>query len=397
MDKTLNRYEGFENLLSHGVCIFPVWDPAKLEEQFDESLKEQAELKHINPPDSYVGGGFGALGNASSFHTNFARKIRKKAYKAIITALASEKIQLPEGFEKVEIVPDRQSFRPAGVVPTAEAWHRDMTPLEFCGRNSVVKMCAEDMILGGWVNCNRDRTQTFACVPDSHNLQNGIRRGALGFHVISKSDHAEFERDKVEIAIPPGYGMCFRQETVHTVYAKKLTFDLKRIYIAFRFSKEATVPLITDIVERFQTGAVLPLKSGQMPQMIPILWRVNWPDKWIELSKRFPDYMKEEKELLHKRLSRPDVPYQPGTHLVLSPVAPAVRPQKNYKPGEIALYLPHAIQDAVREVAKRKLVACSSSIESETDDDALAGVGEEGQEENVKPMKTRRKRARHKK
>jgi hypothetical protein len=201
----------------------------------------------------------------------------------------------------------------------------------------------------------------------------------------------------VEIAIPPGYGMCFRQETVHTVYAKKLAFDLKRIYIAFRFSKEATVPLITDIVERFQTGAVLPLKSGQMPQMIPILWRVNWPDKWIELSKRFPDHMKEEKELLHKRLSRPDVPYQPGTHLVLSPVAPAVRPQKNYKPGEIALYLPHAIQDAVREVAKRKLVACSSSIESETDDDALAGVGEEGQEENVKPMKTRRKRARHKK
>lgn len=344
-------FNGFESLIEHGVCVFPLPNksPQVLQQEFDESLLTQSELlidgKLMSPP--YVGGGFAAFGHASSFHNDFVRDIRIIAHQALHRAILEQKVHIPAELQggKIELLPCRQTFRPAGITPSPESWHRDLSPTELTSSNSFVKALPGDLILGGWVNCNAMEAQSFVCIPGSHISESLGSGGKNGFKSLTKEEMALCKQQQITVEIPPAHGMFFIQDTIHCVNAKKLSFDMRRVHISARITHSTTTePLIVDIEHRLRTGAVLPLKSGQIPPMYPKLWEVNWQDKLIALSEKFAQSdaaMTEKRFVGGKRLrDRDDTPDE-GIYPILKKIAPSVPPPTPYSDEEIALYLPH--------------------------------------------------------
>jgi hypothetical protein len=328
------------SLDTNGVWVFPITtfpNDVSLEADFNQSLLEQPE---INPNEILmdgpkVGGGFGAFGHASSFHTLFARKIRTTVYDIVRNELKTNPLY---SGKNIEIIPDRQCERPAGQAPTAESWHRDLSPTEASPSKNNVLANADDLILGGWANCNADQSQYFVCVPQTHQrLSNGGT-----FDLIGKNEAKAFREQSVRVEIPPGHCLVFNQSLVHCVNPTKLPFVLKRIYTAYRVTTSA-VPLIPDILERLQRGAVIPLKSGQLPRMYPKMWLVNWPEKLIALSAKFSSDMKETLAIKSKRLREHEALPDEGEHFVLCKYAPDAPPIVSYTPLEMNMYVPHPI------------------------------------------------------
>jgi len=350
-----------------------------LEIEFDNSLNEQLELlkddKLIEGP--LVGGSFCGLGHSSSFHNSYVRKLRKFGYNILCDFLITYKSK-QYNMKNIEILPDRQCLRPKGLVPYKESWHRDLSPLNLSNTNQIVQANINDYILGGWINCNKDQDQFFKCVPGTHigefdsnsnsdsnensdSKVNISTSDSLGFSPVTKEQGKEFDKTSVTIRIAPGHMLLFNQTLMHCVNATKLSYDMKRVYVGYRISNPTDIhssttntidvanamplPLIRDIEARLLSGAVVPLKSGQMPPMYPKLWLVNWPDKLISLSNAFPDThnMKETRVINSKRLREHDELPNEGEHLVLKRFAPAILPIVPYPPDEIALYIPHSI------------------------------------------------------
>ncbi len=337
--------EQFELLLTKGVTVFEIGIPEELEELFDKSFEEQPELLRNGNliEEDLVGGGFAALGNASSFHNRAVRALRKLVLddlkKAIIKA---DKYQ----GKKIEIVPDRMGYRKKGKTPTAESWHRDLTPLGLTNINTSVAAIEGDIIFGGWINCNTDKTQHFICVTGTHLAETE----GVGFALIKKEESEYYKQIQVDVEIPPGHVLLFNQTLVHCVNPTVLDYDMKRIYVGYRLtSGDNYIPLIKDIMERLEAGKVIPLKSGQIPSMYPNLYIANWPDKLIKLTKGFKDkeYMldPEEKDFsTHKRLLKlGSAEYPAAKHRVIKAIAPDMQSQFSYTPQEKSLYLPHFI------------------------------------------------------
>ena len=345
-------YLGYDSLRQYGVCVVPLSvAPAELQREFDRSLQTQPELLDsaahlIEPP--FVGGGFGAFGHASSFHNPFCRAIRRDVYGSFKEAIRCQPDIVPTHLRhphgKIEIIPDRQSFRPRGHCPAAESWHRDLSPTEMHPtKNPFVKSNPGDLILGGWVNCNEANEHHFVCVPGScyETTGEGSDQGVVdgtGFCLLRDEEKKKRYQDaSVSIAIPPGHVLLFDQSTVHCVNSTKLAFDLRRVYIALRLTL-ATEPLIKDVVERMLHGHILPLKSGQLPRLYPHMWIANWPDRLIEFSEKFPDIMKQVKHIRGKSLKR----HKEGDYLVLRVLGPSVPPVPPYTQEELDAYVPHA-------------------------------------------------------
>lgn len=336
--------------LSHfantGIAVFRVADPALLESQFDQSLTRQPEIQGIEPP--YVGGGFSAFGHASSFHDVFVRWLRLFVANILSDPAQQFVSQFPPNYSMFETLFDRQALRPAGHVPTAESWHRDFSPTSG---NAHVRADTSDIILGGWVNCNQHHSQYFTCIPGSHLDVPDDTTDSMshGFKVINTKEELEQckQRQRV-IAIPPGHAIVFVQQVLHCITAKKLAFDMKRVYIGYRLADQSTrSALFTHLATHLERGDVISLKSGQMPRMYPILWGVNWQDKLIELSSKFTfPGMTSSQRMTGKRMQKlglPEIEYP-----ILNAIAPSVPPRHAYFANELVCYHPHPITHEYR-------------------------------------------------
>lgn len=105
----------------------------------ERSLPEECELKHVP-----VAGGFGALGNAASFHSPLTRRIREGMLASvgpIVLAHSQQGCLWPHSRPdvddtlsdkeqpKIHALFERQIFfRPAGTTVPKESFHRDNTP-----------------------------------------------------------------------------------------------------------------------------------------------------------------------------------------------------------------------------------------------------------------------------
>ena len=100
----------------------------------------------------YVGGGFGALGNPSSFHNELVRQLRLRIMMSAVPLFSTYEAQARKGKRRYAILEqllDRMLFRPAKDKPTAESWHRDISLHleEFRGAN----IDEGDIVFGGWI------------------------------------------------------------------------------------------------------------------------------------------------------------------------------------------------------------------------------------------------------
>ena len=253
----------------------------------NETIANMPELQNITDPNYFVGGGFSALGNASSFHNPFVREVRNHMY-----AMLKQKLQDYDYIRhcNIELLIDRMMFRPQGVDIPFETYHYDTTP----DNNELVSAHKEDVIIGGWVNCNETESQQFICVPSEI-----VDDPGKGFTKLTKKQSEAYKKRERKVVIPPYHAIFFNQNLVHRIARNNTTFDIKRVFIGFRLSNDDN-PLVHNIDSYLTSGSVVPLKSGQIPPMWPKLYKINWKTKLEALSNNFPDCMKDEKGTLYR-------------------------------------------------------------------------------------------------
>jgi hypothetical protein len=248
---------------------------AQVQHAFDQHLLESPELRNPRPTDptwKNVLGGFAAMGNPSSFHHPFVRKMREMCEAVVLDADA-----LPLQGRKLEQCYDRVMRRVPGERTDVESWHRDEAKHTLQG----------DDIFGGWLNCDAQR-QHFSCAGGTH-VEEGARSRNDGFSKITS--HAEKARYSAiaengggPVVIPPGHMLIFYERLVHEVLKTTAKCITRRIFLGWRatmadeplFGAARTTSWIDD-----QTTPLI--KSGQKPAIYPTAY-YNFPRNFQRLT-----------------------------------------------------------------------------------------------------------------
>ena len=280
-------------LARFGVAVLPMSkSPEKVMRAFKEAVETFPEYKDTS--GDLVLGGFGALGTPSSFHNRFARDARKRAQQVALPIFSALVNTLGESAAwKLEQLPDRTLIRREGQTPSAELWHVDAAPAA----------CKGDMIFGGWFNPT-DKDSHFSCHLGSHKhtaaghtgfsvFPKKVTRGSKTEEEYQSALHRMDETRRVLnasrsiVVIPPGCLLIFNERLIHEVFAKKVSYDILRVFIGWRLTKSDESLLGNSVLRKLVADmAVMPLKSGQIPPMYAALHWVNWPDKLLAFSKK---------------------------------------------------------------------------------------------------------------
>ena len=284
-------------LYRHGVITRPVFndDVTRQEsaDRFWRAMDEFPEYKITGRNVQRVLGGFGGLGNPSSFHHPTVQSWRVHM-KGLMTPLFLEYARL-RGFKnaKLEKLFDRLNVRcEAFGAVTAEEWHRDiydgeqykLRPLP-CSLVDATGANVPDEIFGGWVNLS-DRPQRFVAIVGSHRGADAMeaQRKGGGFakltpqQIEDQNVHARLLRqanrtigtshtnEEGHIIIPPGHVLVFYQRLLHSVAGGKQPAEPQlRIANGVRLTGE-NVPLFDHDVVIANNG-VPHIPSGQTPPM----------------------------------------------------------------------------------------------------------------------------------
>lgn len=233
----------------------------------------------------FVGGGFAALGNPSSFHDLIVRELRREVYKAVV-----EK-NIFDDTKNISEVIDRLLIRTPDQKVTEEKWHRDVAVHTLPG----------DEVYGGWLNLDAPSPltppQKFSCIPRTH--RGVIEDGKGGFVTqLSSMDkqtiatHEQKGKKGGIIEIKPGQLLVFNERLIHEVVGAATETPMLRLFTGWYVTKQ-TEPHdsrpddILGVVgnnearlrARLAAQAVMPIKSGQLPAMIPKIYWTNHPDK----------------------------------------------------------------------------------------------------------------------
>lgn len=231
-------------------------------------------------PLPFVLGGFGALGHPSTFHMDSVRELRMLAYRVFYKHVYEE---FYNGYQ-VEALIDRLMVRPSYRKPTAEAWHRDIAK----GADG------EDVVFGGWINLD-DTDQYFSYLPGS-TCANVVWN--KGFALVTPEEKAHAISMKQVVAVPPGHVLFFNETLVHEVVSQYRDDLSVRLFVGARVSpnngewdclhdrmihhdppRELLKHQRRDnLLTKILTGAIIPLKSGQLPAMYP---KLTWSNKVI--------------------------------------------------------------------------------------------------------------------
>jgi hypothetical protein len=257
-------------LEQYGITSIPIYTLSELgdiQKEFAQTLQSFPEYRR-DPQDPtrdsagndivHVLGGFAALGNPASFHNPLVRKIRLRARHLVqkfFARLIDQKYYDKES-TRLEMLFDRLMFRPSGMKPVAEAWHRDVMPQKHIHVN--------DEIYGGWVNLD-SVNQYFSCIPGSHL---GVCQYTLepGFATIDKSCVKEINQYKIKYVVPPGHIVIFPQYILHEVVANPVDHDMHRLFIGWRTTNMKTSILGDNVLATvIANQGVPPLPGGMIP------------------------------------------------------------------------------------------------------------------------------------
>lgn len=258
-------------LTSRGAVVIPtplstdVKMRANVRRAFDASLIQSPEFLNPNPADQDwipVLGGFSALGNASSFHSKFARMMREMTFACLLDLDV-----LPCNGRRVEVAYDRLLLRREGLQISIDGdMHRDECPYAKKG----------DDVMGGWINLD-DTPQTFRCVFGSH-LDVGNQN--TGFAKLGPEEVSKYSPRLVDVEIPAGSIIVFYERIVHLVLPSKAPRTMYRMFLGFRLTDDDQHLLGAAELNRvIENQAVPRLKSGQIPRL--------WPKSYQNFSRNF--------------------------------------------------------------------------------------------------------------
>ena len=222
-------------------------------------LKTPYSAKH-----PYVLGGFGALGNPSSFHHPYVRKLRCLIHAHMYPILKG----IYPDFN-VEMLIDRYCIRrKKGTDVTPETYHRDVTPVNFMYKENGI---SQDIIYGGWINLD-EQLQYLSATRGTH-LKNYADIANLereGFAKLNKPQQNAIKanRQGVQYPIPPFHLIIFNQTLIHEVLKKKYDYNSHRMYIGWRITKDFNPLFGHGYFDRMiDRQEVIRLPSHQWPRM----------------------------------------------------------------------------------------------------------------------------------
>lgn len=269
-----------ECLEKYGVCLVRTQFGASAEalteaqDRFWKMMHQSPEFRpratsdHFKNDPTWVPseGGFGALGNPSSFHHPFACAMREIALYEVLKHNV-----LPLRGRKLEKPFDRMMVRQVGKTPTEELVHRDIAEGSLDG----------DDVFGGWINLN-SRNQRFLCCPKTNHEVMGQNHG---FVKLTSPKLLRFYKAQLkEVTIPPGFMMTFYERLVHEVAPSNKTTDVTiRAHVGFRLTHHDE-PLFGSAQTRawIENQGVPKIKSGQVPPVYPGIY----PNKPYENNAR---------------------------------------------------------------------------------------------------------------
>lgn len=280
-------YQAATQLKEQGYVVIPVFEGEALHTirnsfiSFIRSgMPEYLPAEANDAPHMLVKGGFGALGNPSSFHGPVIREIRAQAQDAAIP-LFKAYASLLEGDElRLEQLVDRARVLRVDAKITPEQWHRDETPGKKINKAAGKPIVLDsDLIFGGWISL--DGPQRFSAIRGSHFTGEGAfgtsngHAGSTGFTPIDPAAHTEAKNQALEageewyISVPAGHMLIFQQELVHEVtQGPARTEESYRQFIGWRLTTSEH-SLLTEDEDFFVRQGVPLLKSNQRPAMYP--------------------------------------------------------------------------------------------------------------------------------
>lgn len=256
-----------------GAVVVPFLGGERVDEVHEGLLEEMKKYPEYREGASeampLVLGGFGALGNPSSFHSPVVRGVRVEGR---TVAEGVFRGMYEEGTVCLEQLMDRVCLRKAGKALPKDGWHRDVAPKEAKlptedgTLEKRARKVTQEAVFGGWVNLNRrdGKTQTFVYVPGSHES----RGGEEGFAGIAKEEHKALDAASVELEVPPGHLLVFYQHVAHKVAPVRYKEDCLRLFMGWAINRVCTpmfgAPYLERVLGEFQAPL---LPSGQRPAM----------------------------------------------------------------------------------------------------------------------------------
>ena len=250
-----------EDLRRHGVVVLPILsDYKQWSERLWTAMDEFPEYKLKGKGVQRVLGGFGALGNPSSFHHPTIRALRKELKSRVGPFFKS----YAQGV-RLEMLMDRVCVRHRdfGTV-SAESWHRDV----YGGPKPLRE---SDEVFGGWVNLS-ENTQELVVLLGTHN---DTRDATTGFATqendgclterlrTQKSDTIRLNK-KGHVEVPPGHAVIFVQHILHAVLGgKQPNTEELRLFCGYRLTRDTESLMEYDTVNM----SVPRIPSGQLPPM----------------------------------------------------------------------------------------------------------------------------------
>lgn len=286
--------EAAEDLATLGVAVVRAFDEigrAHWEERIYAAMDEFPEYKLRGRDVQRVLGGFGALGNPSSFHHPTVRTFRRMRKKLLFRPLFAAYALRQYGAEdararvKLEALFDRLCVRCERFNrPVAEAWHRDIYGAEkykLRALPATLPGAAEDLLFGGWTNMDH-REQRFVGLLATHRDAHTPGKGFAEFSAAEIAKYRFPERLQAQadkrfgrtirtdakgyVRVPPGHCVLFQQQLVHSVVSgPQPETPALRVFHGLRLTGE-TVPLF-DVAAAVENGGVPRIPSGQIPPM----------------------------------------------------------------------------------------------------------------------------------
>lgn len=248
------------DLLNQGYAVVPIF-PACEQLQGDFAAMLGTFPEYLPGATQLVGGSFGGLGNAASFHHPLVRQLRARVMAELLPVFSE--LSLLTNFPNLEQLVDRVCVRPVGTRQSRELPHRDESP-------------GDGLVLGGWLSVKG--TQTFRCSPGSH----GDGKGQ-GFCKLTAAEAADYKARMIDVIVPPGSVLLFVEDIVHEIRSGKLSELVYRLFMGWRLTASNT-PLVPDIATCLETQSIVPVKSLQCPPMYPVLYLVHHVPKLLELT-----------------------------------------------------------------------------------------------------------------
>lgn len=282
------------DLLAYGVAVLPVMDDASRawwNDALFRAMDEMPEFRRRGRAVQRVLGGFGALGNPSSFHHRtvraFRRLLKRLAVRPVLREYAAQRYgAVAARAVRLEALFDRLCVRCKDFKsPTAEAWHRDIYDAATYRLRELPHSLPGgelDVMIGGWTNLDT-RAQSFVGLVGSHDEAFETSDG--GFATFSKADVARHRfQERLgaqagrsfgatlrcnadgELVVPPGHAILFLQRLVHSVKSGPQPDEpALRVFHGFRLTTEEAA--LFDHAGVVENGAVPRIPSGQIPPM----------------------------------------------------------------------------------------------------------------------------------